>query len=831
MKKKYTFKKKFVSFAFLIIIFLQSCNTDNDQSLIEQDDLTGKGPLKQIEDITTKLLEYEVADNNDQNSIINSSSELSADYSSDTSEYSSELFSQIKDVGQVRGSSPQEIAVWEKLNFITFLPSILKDEIKYCKLLGAGGFGSVYQANYKGKTVAVKKLKNPSKEQIASFQKEAVIMANHRHKNIVTFLGFCSEENALMMEYVPGNSLSSLLKSDEDITWQLRYQIALDVAEGMNYLHDCGVVHADLKSENILLDSRKRAKVTDFGMSGLKTESTNSSYYNFGPWQGTTWRWTAPEITNKIANRRAKIQKKIRKNKTIDLERMPIIKNTKAADVYSYGMLLWQLGSRKEPFESFKIYDQLEAYYMNPNNREQITEDTPLEIKEIIQSCWLPELDRINLKQVRHMLEDIDSTLLENDNQQTDYNINKEKKNKGKEKEPIRQVKEDIAGSKKKKKRLSEDKEVSEILYFNLAELNLNKDKELYSKEEKEIGESNSSFSFLHHTADKVKGFKQFIAPGRKAVNRLVNQACEQASTTNGKVRLLHARWTDQVLVEIIKALNNPSLPPIIELDLSDNNLLDINLSCLGKLTSLNSLNLSNTQLNIKSLRAVNKANLKLDVLIIRQNPALLSVADEDLIFYTEQYVSTYFDASLHYRLGKYYERQGEEAKAAKLYKECEDCSTQLAVAELYLRKTANSPDFNQGFKIIQNLSRKGYKEAQYILGRFYEKADSEVYAYMVTNQLIPEGASELETEQLRLRKAEHWYKLAAKQLHKSAAMSLGQLYERGKIKVAIPSGQPQDERHQLMAALKYYQFAKEAGSTSVDRNIEQLEKKLEDII
>jgi len=276
----------------------------------------------------------------------------------------------------------------ERLNLNKLLPLIPKQEIEiqWTLYLGSGSFGDVYQANYQGKMVAVKKLQNNRHlhSQFAAFQKECIIMANHPHNNIVTFLGFCPQENCLIMEYAAGGSLWSLLKDKtKNISWKQRCQIGLDVAEGMSYLHDREIVHGDLKSDNILLDNELHAKITDFGTSALKSE--NSTH---GTWGGTL-SWAAPETF-------------------ITLE------NSKAVDVYSYGMVLWQLGARKKPFETFSTYYTLGDHLVKAGGREVITEDTPSYIRKVIELCWLPEPplkeetdkeQRPEMQKVRHLLQ------------------------------------------------------------------------------------------------------------------------------------------------------------------------------------------------------------------------------------------------------------------------------------------------------------------------------------------------------------------------------------------------------------------------------------------
>ncbi|OJW71116.1 MAG: hypothetical protein BGO68_04700 [Candidatus Amoebophilus sp. 36-38] len=299
-----------------------------------------------------------------------------------------------KEAESIAGLYSPEITAYKRLRLNQFLPAISKDEIEYGRELGHGGFGAVYQASCQGDNVAIKKLLNTSEKQVADFQKEAIIMANHRHNNIVAFLGYCPEENALIMEYMPGGSLASLLKSTKEVSWQERYQIALDVAEGMSYLHDCGIVHCDLKSDNVLLDSNKRAKVTDFGISALKREVT-SGKSSYGEWLGGTYRWMAPEIFHTS-------------------------KNSKAGDVYSYGMVLWELGARKLPFAEIKVLLPL-CEHIKAGNQEVVSADTPQELKKVIEQCWLPEpplkketsgQDRPTMKRVRYLLEEGHSSFL-----------------------------------------------------------------------------------------------------------------------------------------------------------------------------------------------------------------------------------------------------------------------------------------------------------------------------------------------------------------------------------------------------------------------------------
>eukprot|EP00884_Botryococcus_braunii_P005339 jgi/Botrbrau1/14806/Bobra.0370s0003.2 len=219
--------------------------------------------------------------------------------------------------------------------------------------LGAGTYGRVYRGVWHGTEVAIKVLKDeleegptqplwtgdgmsPEDVQLAVlahkqkrrelFFKEADLLEQLRHPNIVNFLGFCQESDKLMVvtELCPGGDLGKALRRNRNsgaFSWSRRgYQIALDVAAGLAYLHSLQVVHYDIKPGNILLDkSGSRAKISDVGMSRSMEHSTLHSSSVRG-----TLDYMAPE---QIMHLRA----------------------TTASDIFSYGIVLWQLITGEEP--------------------------------------------------------------------------------------------------------------------------------------------------------------------------------------------------------------------------------------------------------------------------------------------------------------------------------------------------------------------------------------------------------------------------------------------------------------------------------------------------
>ncbi|PPR88604.1 hypothetical protein GOBAR_AA32079 [Gossypium barbadense] len=146
------------------------------------------------------------------------------------------------------------------------------DNFSMANKIGEGGFGAVYYANLRGEEAAIKKMDmQASKEFLA----ELKVLTRVHHLNLVRLIGYCVEGSLfLVYEYIENGNLSQHLRgsSREPLPWSTRVQIALDSARGLEYIHEHTVpvyIHRDIKSANILIDKKFRAKVADFGLTKL----------------------------------------------------------------------------------------------------------------------------------------------------------------------------------------------------------------------------------------------------------------------------------------------------------------------------------------------------------------------------------------------------------------------------------------------------------------------------------------------------------------------------------------------------------------------------------
>lgn len=199
------------------------------------------------------------------------------------------------------------------------------------KLLGEGGFGSVYKGNLQdGREVAVKLLKSGGGQQEREFRSEVEIISRVHHRHLVSLVGYCisGERRLLVFDYLPNDTLYFHLHGEglPVMDWATRVKIAVGAARGISYLHeDCHprIIHRDIKSSNILLDSNFEARVSDFGLAKLAMDAnTHISTRVMG-----TFGYMAPEYASSG-------------------------KLTEKSDVYSFGVVLLELTTGRKPVDT-----------------------------------------------------------------------------------------------------------------------------------------------------------------------------------------------------------------------------------------------------------------------------------------------------------------------------------------------------------------------------------------------------------------------------------------------------------------------------------------------
>lgn len=230
-----------------------------------------------------------------------------------------------------------ESRAWKLTAFqrLDFTADDVLDCLKEDNIIGKGGAGIVYKGNMpNGDSVAVKRLPAMSRgsSHDHGFNAEIQTLGKIRHRHIVRLLGFCSnhETNLLVYEYMPNGSLGEVIhgKKGGHLHWDTRYKIAVEAAKGLCYLHhDCSplIVHRDVKSNNILLDSSFEAHVADFGLAKFLQDSGTSECMSA---IAGSYGYIAPEYAYTL-----KVDEK--------------------SDVYSFGVVLLELITGRKPVGEF----------------------------------------------------------------------------------------------------------------------------------------------------------------------------------------------------------------------------------------------------------------------------------------------------------------------------------------------------------------------------------------------------------------------------------------------------------------------------------------------
>ena len=258
------------------------------------------------------------------------------------------------------------------------------------EILGVGGYGTVYKATYKNKTVAVKTVFAETtggaislpKAMVANMRKEAIILSSLNHPNILRVLGIVPDLAWIIMEYCPRGSLQdALLNEDAKLSDEELLRFASQVATGVAYLHmpNVSIVHGDLKAANALLADDGGVRLCDFGMSQAKNRSKTLTMASHAKNKGhaLTVAWSAPELFNDEPK-------------------------SFASDVYALGVTMWEIFERRTPFGNMP-----EAAVVSQvlTGKRPVLRQTPAHIQTLVQLTWTSEpASRIGAAQVACVL-------------------------------------------------------------------------------------------------------------------------------------------------------------------------------------------------------------------------------------------------------------------------------------------------------------------------------------------------------------------------------------------------------------------------------------------
>ncbi|XP_012459996.1 integrin-linked protein kinase 1 [Gossypium raimondii] len=256
--------------------------------------------------------------------------------------------------------------------------------------------GTFRVASWRGIKVAVKTLGEEvftDEEKVKAFRDELALLQKIRHPNVVQFLGAVTQSSPMIIvtEYLPKGDLRAYLKLKGTLKLKLAVKFALDIARGMNYLHEHkpeAIIHRDLEPSNILRDDSGHLKVADFGVSKLLKVANRVKEDKPVTSQETSWRYVAPEVY---------------RNEEYDTK----------VDVFSFALILQEMIEGFPPFHAKQEYEVPKAYVAN----ERPPFRAPAKcyaygLRDLIEECWSEEpFRRPTFRQIITRLDDINNQL------------------------------------------------------------------------------------------------------------------------------------------------------------------------------------------------------------------------------------------------------------------------------------------------------------------------------------------------------------------------------------------------------------------------------------
>ncbi|KAL6062209.1 Dual specificity protein kinase [Balamuthia mandrillaris] len=264
-------------------------------------------------------------------------------------------------------------------------------EIHLMEELGGGCFGKVWRGECFAKPVAVKvpHVQKLDKDQLESLRSEIHIMSTNPHPNIILFMGACTIPGKfqIVTELLDGDLEGLLHKQGKKMSLFERMCMAKDAALGLNWLHcsNPAIIHRDLKTANLLYKKTGKSysiKVCDFGLSAIKPKKITKLRDNEEGAKGTPL-YMAPEV-------------------------MLGQEFNEKADVYSFGIVLWEIYTCKDPFPHHSDYDEFLNAICRKGERPPIPRDCLPSLRSLMEDCWHADPNkRPNFQEINDRLDEI----------------------------------------------------------------------------------------------------------------------------------------------------------------------------------------------------------------------------------------------------------------------------------------------------------------------------------------------------------------------------------------------------------------------------------------
>ncbi|XP_032072781.1 kinase suppressor of Ras 1-like isoform X2 [Thamnophis elegans] len=255
------------------------------------------------------------------------------------------------------------------------------EQIELGDPIGQGRWGKVYRGRWHGE-VAIRLLEidGNNQDHLKLFKKEVMNYRQTRHENVVLFMGACMNPPhlAIITSFCKGRTLHSVVRDPKTpLDINKTRQIAQEIIKGMGYLHAKGIVHKDLKSKNIFYENGK-VVITDFGLFGISGVVQEGRRENELKLPHDWLCYLAPEIVREMAPGKGE-------------DKLPF---SKAADVYAFGTVWYELQAREWPFQS----QPAEALIWQIGSGEGMkhvlqTSSLGKEVGEILSACWAFDVD------------------------------------------------------------------------------------------------------------------------------------------------------------------------------------------------------------------------------------------------------------------------------------------------------------------------------------------------------------------------------------------------------------------------------------------------------